>query len=166
MVGIRSWGAEIFVDFEHGESPRAFWLHQPPFFEFQTPRPGTCGDRRELDFAPLHESREGPPETPQSPALEANCFLEETLWRLRILEVPESNDDTAECRRKTGDGGDDAEEVGRQLLQQAPLKMARQTGPWPSWCAAQSGKGWRLQMCGAEARTTARTVMPEKMGCC
>ena len=40
-----------------------------------------------------------------------------------------------------------------------PLKMARQTGPWPSSCAAQSGKGWRLQMRRAEARTTARAMM-------
>ena len=36
------------------------------------------------------------------------------------MEVSESNDDAAKRRRKTGDGGDDAEEVGRQLSQQTP----------------------------------------------
>ena len=82
----------------------------------------------------------GPLKPHKAPRSKQIVFSKKPFGGSEFLEVSESNDDTAECRRKNGDGGDDAEEVGRQLLQQTPLKMARQTGPWPSWCAAVSRK--------------------------
>ena len=85
--------AAIFVDFEHGKKSAETLLGLPPTVSsiFNTPRPGTCGDRRELDFAPLHEAREGPLKPHKAPHSKQIVFSKKPFRRSEVLRFLEQN---------------------------------------------------------------------------